>query len=106
MRILLLLFIPCICLGSCSVPEILENIRPNAQWTISNNDSTTLVWNSTQTIPSTLEIQTAVNTCKADNLDIKNQIKNDIFNLQLSTNTIVQKLPALLDLLKQRGLLQ
>ena len=85
--------------AACRVADVIQIIRPGAQWTISDDDRTTLVWNSTQTIPTVLEIQTAISTCQTDianRLSLKQQARQDVKNAAL---TPAQRLQALLILL-------
>lgn len=90
----------------CRISEVIDSIRPGATWIVTNDDLNTLVWNSTQTVPSKIEINAAISQCQQNDLNVKQQIQNDIFNIKLSTNTGAQKLPYLLDLLQQRGLIR
>lgn len=66
---------------------------------MSNNDPATLVWLSTQTIPSKAEMQAAQATCQSD-LSIRRAVKQQA-RLDVKNNilTQAQKLQALLILL-------
>lgn len=84
----------------CTVARSLEILRPGAEWSVS--DSTVTWLDKTQTKPTLAEILDGIAQCR----DQQNQMQNDIFNINLATNTITQKFPSLIDLLKQRGQLQ
>lgn len=81
----------------CAIPDILQTIRPGAEWTLRGN---TLEWLDTiQARPTLGEIQTAIQTCQA-NLITRNaqrqQARLDVKNTGL---TQAQRLQALLILL-------
>lgn len=95
-----ILLIPTIALcDSCDVQSVLQMLRPGAEWSISNNDVVTLVWLSTQTVPTKPEVLAAVATCRSDlaaRKTLKAQSRVDVKNSGL---TIGQRLQALLILL-------
>lgn len=91
----------------CTIVEALQLIRPNAEWSLFGTDYSTLQWSDKiQTKPTQAEISSAISTCQTNEAALANQIQTDLFNLNSSTNTVVQKLPVLIDLLRQKGLLR
>ncbi len=105
-KLLLILFIPSISFASCKTSDVLPTIRPGAQWAMNNNDLSTLVWLSTQTVPTQSEVNTAISACLTTTANNIKQMQNDIFNVKLSTNTAATKLSALIDFLQLKGQLQ
>lgn len=85
--------------GSCDAPDVIQTIRPGAQWTMQAGDVSTLVWLSTQTIPTKAEVVAAMSACQTNETSrkaLKQQAKLDVKNAGL---TIPQRLQALLILL-------
>ena len=95
-KTLFILLIPSISFAFCDPADILPSVRPGAVWTMSNNDLTTQVWKSTQTIPSALEMQTGISNCLA-RVVAKKQARLDAKNTALFPEARIQALLILLD---------
>jgi hypothetical protein len=99
MRVMALLLLSSLAIADCKVADVIPTLRPGAAWTITDNDTSTLVWQSTQTIPTALEVAVSVNDCKAkaaSRFAAKAQARIDVKNTSL---TQAQRLAALLILL-------
>lgn len=85
--------------ADCKASDVVQVIRPGAEWTMTDNDPATLVWMSTQTIPTKAEVIQAMQDCRAAaqaRLLLKQQARLDVKNTAL---TPAQRLQALLILL-------
>jgi len=91
----------------CTISEVLPTIRPGAQWSLSGDQYEGLQWlDKAQSKPIKSEVDTAIVSCLQTDSLSKLQIADDKFQITVSTNTATQKLQSLIDLLKQKGLLQ
>ena len=107
MRSWLLMFIASTAFGDCTPMDVLQQIRPGAEWSITGNTYNGLIWlDQVQTKPTLQEVQDAMTTCQANVLSLRQQAQNDIFNVKLATNTAQVKLQSLIDLMQIRGQLQ
>lgn len=91
----------------CTVSQALNDLRPGATYFVDLSSSVWVQTNDPRGMPDPYAVISIVFRCEADL--VKNfgpQIQADTFNLKNSTNTVVQKLPALIDLLQIKGLLQ
>jgi hypothetical protein len=92
---------------ACTLWRALQDLRPGATFYVDLASSTWVQTTDPRGIPADYELLSAMYRCEDDiNKTSGPQIQADVFNLQNSTNTVIQKLPALIDLLKIRGLLQ
>lgn len=83
----------------CTVTAAIISIRPGAGWSMSNNDPSTLVWVSTQTQPTLLEIQNVVDACNLANTPVQKNLKarSDAINdLLTSTDDRAKEVRAIL----------
>jgi len=92
---------------ACTITQALQDLRPGATYFVDLTSSTMVQTNDPRGVPNQYELFSYLSNCeKAIVTNFGPQIQTDVFNLQNSTNTVVQKLPALIDLLKIKGLLQ
>ena len=90
--------------ADCDGTDVLQIIRPKAQWIWKGTDYSGLEWvDKVQSKPTLSEIQSAITNCQANVILSKQKIANDIFNINVSTNTIQTKFQSLIDLMKLRG---
>jgi len=99
-RIVFILLFSCsIGYADCTVSDVVGTLRPGAEWYMRGDDQSTLVWMSTQTIPSKSEVVQAMAECrsaKTTRMTQKQQARLDVKNTGL---TPAQRLQALLILL-------
>lgn len=96
----LLLLIPAALHADCKVGDVLMTLRPGAEWTMTGNDTSTLVWSSTQTIPTKAEVIQAIQDCRTAaqaRLTAKQQARLDVRDTSLTANQRFQALLILLD---------
>lgn len=81
-KLILILFLPAISFADpCDVSSVLTQIRPGEQWSMTNNDPSTLVWLSTTTAPTSTEIQNGIANCpNAINLGQRNTALVDLIS--------------------------
>lgn len=94
-QIILLLFMSSLSWAStCDVSSVLVQIRPGAQWTMTNEDPSTLIWTSTDTIPSSSEIQSGIDACNAEQTPSGQNLKarSDAIGSLLNSTTERDKL--------------
>lgn len=91
--ILLLLSSPAlgaVCQTPCDVHNALLKLRPSAagaQWTMVNDDFSTIVWNSTQTIPSQQEV---TDTILATNVAERSDAVANLLNSRTERNKLIR----------------
>lgn len=96
-----LILLSSVAFADCDTANALMTLRPKAEWNLRGN---TIEWlDQTQTQPTNLQIAAAILACQNDDAALKQQIRNDIFNIRLSTNTAATKLQYLIDLMQLRG---
>lgn len=61
--LLLSLLLSQVAWGACEVSEVLPQIRPGEQWSLRNNDPSTLLWLSPTTAPTLAEINAGISNC-------------------------------------------
>lgn len=92
---------------ACTVTQALQDLRPGATFFVDTSSSAYVQTADPRGVPSGFELVSTMFRCETALVsNFGPQIQNDVFNLQNSTNTVIQKLPALIDLLKIKGLLQ
>lgn len=104
MKILLLLLLASPVLANCTASDVIPTIRPGSQWTMTNNDLSTIVWNSTQTVPTQTEIDAAIVDCpNQTNLSNRNAAVNELLSGTNDRDKLIRAiLMSLLDELNNR----
>src|SRR5712691_5372775 len=88
--------------ADCRVVDVLQTIRPQAQWSLSGDVYGGLKWlDATQSKPTAAEVQAATAACQANaatRASHKSQARLDAKNARLTPDQRVQAMSVLLDL--------
>lgn len=82
--------------AACSTEETLNQIRPGAQWSITNSDLSTMIWVSTQTRPTQKEVTQAIAACQAGEISVKQSKDQAKLDLNTKSKTDTQRIDAII----------
>lgn len=100
MKNLLLLLLPSISFATCKTGDVVNSLFPTAQWIMTNDDFSTVDWQSKDIVKPTLKTVTdAVTACKATETADNTAKDQARVILKSTTATDKQKLDAIIKVL-------